>query len=320
MFGWSRAIQLWSNVRTAAFQCVQAPTLRQLLMKHNVHLSHFKNREYPGWNCPSWHTACYFFFSYKTKAFSLRSPTLCTTALNFIQLHVLLFSHLTPSFCFLNQQLWFVWSWFGRVANLSCTALEIKTTPPLSHAHALKFGCPGGNRIASVSLHHQILITCGETNTKLTLERAATLRHPPPLLTLPTPLVSLYRGAVKAPWAALVAALAAALAAAWRTAWLDMTPVANSAWAFWKLASVCLYRLCTWTREEQSTLTPDTCSSSSSYHAHCEGENDTQNLISWLFFRLFFHLLLASGLGEPPPAHSGLPVFAQTREKVQRMN
>lgn len=60
----------------------------------------------------------------------------------------------------------------------------------------------------------------------------------PPSLLPSQPLFSpLYRGAVKAPWAAL--------AAAWRTAWLDITPVANSAWAFWKLASVCLYRL--WT-------------------------------------------------------------------------
>lgn len=89
------------------------------------------------------------------------------------------------------------------------------------------------------------------------------LKGPPSLLlTLLTPLVPLYRGAVKAPWAAL--------AAAWRTAWLDMTPVANSAWAFWKLASVCLYRLWTWRGEEQSVVTPNTCTNSSSYFAHYE--------------------------------------------------
>ena len=51
----------------------------------------------------------------------------------------------------------------------------------------------------------------------------------------------LYRGPAKAPWAALVAAL--------RTTWLAITPVANSAWAFWKLASVCLYIECTCGKE-----------------------------------------------------------------------
>ena len=50
---------------------------------------------------------------------------------------------------------------------------------------------------------------------------------------------------MKAPRAALDAALAAALAAAVWTVLFDMTPVANSCWAFSKLAPVVRYSACT---------------------------------------------------------------------------
>lgn len=55
---------------------------------------------------------------------------------------------------------------------------------------------------------------------------------------LSTCTTSVYGWALKAPRAALDAALAAALAAAVWTVLLDMTPVANSCWAFSKLAPV----------------------------------------------------------------------------------
>lgn len=94
------------------------------------------------------------------------------------------------------------------------------------------------------------------------------MNRPPlflPLVTLWTlSCFSSYRGALKDPWAAL----AATLTAAWRTAWLDMTPVANSAWAFWKLASVCLYRLWTWGQSGQNTLIYDVCRVQHQAHTH----------------------------------------------------
>lgn len=50
---------------------------------------------------------------------------------------------------------------------------------------------------------------------------------------------------LKAPRAAVEAAVEAALAAAVCTVLLDMTPVANSCWAFSKLAPVVRYSPCT---------------------------------------------------------------------------
>ncbi len=61
--------------------------------------------------------------------------------------------------------------------------------------------------------------------------------------------VSVYGWGLKAPRAALDAALAAALAAAVWTVLFDMTPVANSCWAFSKLAPVVRYSACTWKRQ-----------------------------------------------------------------------
>lgn len=197
-------------------------------------------RKNPGYNCPAWHTACFFFFFFlhTRNYFSLRLLTLGTTVTHFIQLHI----------SSLNQRIIFADSWFGRVANLSCTPLRNWTTPPLSHARGPEVQLLRGNYTDPPPLTcHQILITFGEINTKLIpyqADRASSSSSSSMHLTLPTPLVPLYRGAVKAPWAALVAAVVAA----WRTAWLAMTPVANSAWAFWKLASVCLYRLWIWRR------------------------------------------------------------------------
>lgn len=156
----------------------------------------------------------------------------------------------------------------------------------MSHTHALNFNLTRVNFIDWPHYHHP-----SNSNhlwgNKYQTDPLQHWKGPPlvPFLSLPALLIPLYRGGVKAPWAAL--------AAAWRTAWLDMTPVANSAWAFWKLASVCLYKLWIWNGEEQNMLTPDTSSNSSSYHVHCEGENDTQNLISWLFSGPFvIHWLL----------------------------
>ena len=63
--------------------------------------------------------------------------------------------------------------------------------------------------------------------------------------------VSVY--GLKAPRAALVAALAAALAAAVWTVLLDITPVANSCWAFSKLAPVVRYSAWTW-KEQKGKL------------------------------------------------------------------
>lgn len=57
--------------------------------------------------------------------------------------------------------------------------------------------------------------------------------------------MSVYGWGLKAPRAALDAALAAALAAAVWTVLLDITPVANSCWAFSKLAPVVRYSACT---------------------------------------------------------------------------
>lgn len=77
--------------------------------------------------------------------------------------------------------------------KFSCSGVIIQTPPPLT--------C------------HQILITFGEINTKLIpyqADRASSSSSSSMHLTLPTPLVPLYRGAVKAPWAALVAAVVAA--------------------------------------------------------------------------------------------------------------
>lgn len=53
---------------------------------------------------------------------------------------------------------------------------------------------------------------------------------------------------LNAPWAAVDAAVDAALAAAVWTVLLDMTPVANSCWAFSKLAPVVRYRAWIWGR------------------------------------------------------------------------
>lgn len=75
-----------------------------------------------------------------------------------------------------------------------------------------------------------------------------------------------YGWGLKAPRAALVAAFAAALAAAVWTVLFDMTPVANSCWAFSKLAPVVRYSACTWKRQKRqfnSVQLPDVC------HAAC---------------------------------------------------
>lgn len=119
-------------------------------------------------------------------------------------------------------------------------------------------------------------------------------------------MVPLYRGAVKAPWAAV--------AAAWRTAWLDMTPVANSAWAFWKLASVCLYREWTWRGEECRALTHHTSTNSPSYYAHYQGENDSQNLILALFNRLLVTCWQLRGWCSTGPPQ--VQLFAETEWTV----
>lgn len=170
---------------------------------------------------------------------------------------------------FLKSAVRIYWLVVWPCSKLILYSFRYWSTPPPSHAHALQVQLPWGNYIASISLHRQILITCGGN------------KHQTDPLTSPKgPLLSLYRGVLKAP----CAAEAAALAVAWRTAWLDMTPVANSAWAFWKLASVCLYRLWTWRMEEQ---TPDICGSSSTYQGCHVGETDTLKLIWWLFFLLF---------------------------------
>ena len=197
----------------------------------------------------AWHTACFFFcFVF---LFSIQEIIFPCVYWHSVQLWHIWYSF--TSCLWINALIFFADSWFGRVANLSCTPLRNRTTPPLSHARDPEVQMLRGNYTDALppppSLTsrtcHQILITCGEINTKLIpcqADRASSSSSSNMHLTLPTPLVPLYRGAVKAPWAAL----AAAVVAAWRTAWLAMTPVANSAWAFWKLASVCLYRLWIW--------------------------------------------------------------------------
>lgn len=94
-------------------------------------------RKNPGYNCPAWHTACFFcfFFLHTRNYFSLRLLTLGTTVTHFIQLHI----------SSLNQRIIFADSWFGRVPNLSCTPLRNWTTPPLSHARGPEVQLLRGN-------------------------------------------------------------------------------------------------------------------------------------------------------------------------------
>lgn len=125
-----------------------------------------------------------------------------------------------------NALFFFLWKLKNNDTSVSCTCPEVWLN--WSNRIAIAFTLPQSP--------HPILIRGGGNKHQAGVPSSS-----------PTPPLSfLYGGALKAPLAALAAAPAAALAAAWRTAWLDITPVANSAWAFWKLASVCRYMPWTW--------------------------------------------------------------------------
>lgn len=101
----------------------------------------FKDVEHSGWNCPTWHTTYLFFSPIQKKAFSLHSPTLdttqlfifvclfCTTVISLLRLSGISSHDLFDP----GPVIFYLYSFHNQ------------TTPPLSHAHALKFSCPGVN-------------------------------------------------------------------------------------------------------------------------------------------------------------------------------
>ena len=158
---------------------------------------------------------------------------------------------------FLSLLLWFqlfLNEWLDHLQTLSCTRLQ--NTHDSSNDHSLppkgqhfwsytkmprtrRVGNSRGklDPMGSRSRAHS---TLDLSTLSLCLCLCLCLCLPPPSLSCSFSMW-LYRGPATAPWAALVAAL--------RTTWLAITPVANSAWAFWKLASVCLYIECTCGKE-----------------------------------------------------------------------
>lgn len=125
----------------------------------------FKDVEHSGWNCPTWHTTYLFFIPIQKKSIFPAFPNTWHNSAVYFCLFVLYNCHISAS-SFWNQQSWFVCSRSGHFllaqfpqsdhpTSVSCTCPEVQL--------------PWGKHLVSSSPHNQILFTCVETNTKLTL-------------------------------------------------------------------------------------------------------------------------------------------------------
>lgn len=248
--------------------------------KNNVHLSHSKPEISSVCTIPLGTQLCPLLYKKNNNNnFSLHSTDTwydCgkfhTAAASCVFSHLFSVHISCHFFCILNQHLWYVDSLTLMAIKLTVHILKLHDSPPLSHARALGLIITTTPPLPSPNQSSNSNHLWG--NKYHTVPPSSCTSYPPsPLLSLSIevrwkpPGRRWQRPGAQPDWTWLRWRTQPGLFGSWhRSACTDCGPGAE---------------------EEQSTLTPDICGSSSSYCGHCEGENDPQNLIWWLFFPLF---------------------------------